>query len=129
MKPHPDGRPIAHGRGLCGLAPITGIGTWNYQNGEVLRWSRRFRQGTPVELAPADPVQWKLYGMLTTESEYYSAFLAPKQPARLTEAFRLLAPFDPVLDRILAENQAEADRLRALPHRRQAYAVSKPRML
>ena len=55
--------------------------------------------------------------LLTTESEYYSAFLAPRQRTRLTESFRLLAPSAPVTERILPENQAEADRLRALPPR------------
>ena len=106
---------IAHSRGLHGLVLITGLSTWNYQNGEVLRWSRRFRQGTPVDLSPADPAMWNLYATLTAEGEYYSAFPSPDRRSRETDLFRVLAPFDAAQDHIQPENQAEADRLRALP--------------
>ncbi len=109
---------VAYSRGLHGLVLITGIGTWNYQNGEVLRWSRRFRQGTPVELSPADPVQWRLYTALTDEGESYSAFPSAERRSREPNSFRLLAPFDAAQDQIQPENQAEAERLRALPRRK-----------
>jgi hypothetical protein len=112
---------IAHSRGLSeGLVLITGIGTWNYRNGEALRQSRRFRQGLLVTLIPADPMTWQLYSTLTHESSYYSCFTdnGRSAQARRQGAFRVLAPRDPALELIQPENEAEADRLRSLPPRK-----------
>jgi hypothetical protein len=112
---------IAASRGLYPrIVLITGIGTWNYQNGEVLRLSRRFRQGQPVRLSPADPVQWQLYGRLTAEARYYSCFDTDGEAAarRSPNSFRILAPLDPHADLVQPENLAEARRLSAMPARK-----------
>jgi hypothetical protein len=113
---------IAASRGLYPrIVLITGIGTWNYQNGEVLRLSRRFRQGQPIHLSPADPIQWQLYGRLTAEARYYSSFDPDGGPwpgRRSTDTFRILAPFDPQVDLVQPENLAEARRLSAMPTRK-----------
>lgn len=108
---------IAKSRGLYPhLVLITEMGTWNYQNGELLRQSRRFRQGRPVRLGPADPVHWQLYDRLTVEADYYNAFnrVSPHHKG----LFRLLAPFQADFDRVQPENLAEAQRLAALPVRK-----------
>jgi hypothetical protein len=66
---------IAAGRGLSqGLIVTTRIGTWNYANGEAIRYSRRFRQGQPVNLYPADPVTWNVYSHLLPEAKSYNSF-------------------------------------------------------
>ncbi len=111
---------IAHSRGLHPqLVLITGIGTWNYQNGEALRQSRRFRQGEAVHLTPADPVSWQLYQRLTLEAGYYNAFetAAAWASPHHRRPFRFLAPFEAEMDLVQPENLAEAQRLAALPPR------------
>jgi hypothetical protein len=112
---------IAISRGLePGLVLITNIQTWNYQNGEILKQSRRFRQGTPVELAPADPVSWNIYRLQSDEANQYTAFPIDGRKPRAYGAapFRILAPFDPQQDAVEPENLAEAQRIEALPPRR-----------
>ncbi len=109
---------IAKSRGLVGgLVLITGIGTWNYQNGEVLRQSRRFRQGKPVILVPADPASWNVYLQLAPEAESYTAFYNATTGYH-NNYFRLLAPFQPDQDVVEPENLAEAKRIAALPPKR-----------
>ena len=110
---------LAHSRGLQGLVLITDSSTWNYQNAEVLRLSQRFRRGTPVNVLPADPVHWRVYGATTPKAEWYTVFAAEHRDNWTAQTrLRLLAPLDPAHDRIQPENQAEADRLRALPPRK-----------
>ncbi len=113
---------IAASRGLYPrIVLITGIVTWNYQNGEVLRLSRRFRQGQPVHLSPADPVHWQLYGRLTAEAGYYTSFDSEgdtRPVRRPPDSFRILAPLDPHVDLVQPENLAEARRLGAMPARK-----------
>lgn len=103
---------IAHSRGLHTPLVLTlGHGTWNYQNGTVLRHSRRFRQGEVVTLLPADPVHWQIYSRASGEAYYYNSF----QSYRSAETIRILAPFDPAQDMIQPENLIESERLTALP--------------
>lgn len=110
---------IAWSRGLVGgLVLITGINTWNFQNGEVLRQSRRFRQGVPVRLFPADPASWNIYQSIAAEAQYYTAFFDNKQSQQYKDNFRLLAPFQPDQDLVEPENLAEAQRIAALPPKR-----------
>ena len=107
---------VAKSRGLAErLVLITNLGTWNYQNGEVLRQSRRFRQGKAVRLYPADPASWNVYRLIATEAEYYTAFFDDSNARRYDGDFRLLAPFNPTLDAVEQENIAEAGRIAALP--------------
>ena len=107
---------VAKSRGLTGgLVLITSLGTWNYQNGEVLRQSRRFRQGRNVRLYPADPAGWNVYLKLAPEAQRYTAFFDDKNAPRYTGYFRLLAPFQPNLDPVEPENISEARRIAALP--------------
>ena len=102
---------VAASRGLhAPIAMTTGAGTWNYQNGTILRHSRRFRQGEEVVLAPADPVQWQVYGRISREEGFYSSF----DRYRGSGLIRILAPFDPAQDVVQPENLAEAERLAAL---------------
>jgi hypothetical protein len=110
---------VAHSRGLSGgLVLITDSGTWNYRNGEILKRSRRFRQGAPVRLYPADPVQWRLYERLTGEADYYNLFSQPGgDQHRRPNSLRILALFDPALDVVQPENRTEAERLAGLPPR------------
>lgn len=110
---------IAWSRGLVGgLVLITGINTWNFQNGEVLRQSRRFRQGVPVRLFPADPVSWNIYQLIAPEAQYYTAFFDNDRPHQNKDNFRLLARFNPKHDLVEPENLAEAKRIAALPPKR-----------
>ncbi len=110
---------IAWSRGLVGgLVLITEINTWNYQNGAILRQSRRFRQGIPVRLSPADPVSWNVYQKLAPESQHYTAFFEGYEANQHKNDFRLLAPFKPKLDPIEPENLAEAQRIASLPPKR-----------
>jgi len=103
---------IARSRGLFPrVVLITGIGTWNYQNGEILRQSRRFRQGTPVLLTPADPICWDLYSYLSSDSQNYNSFGHESH----RELFRILAPLQLKVDLLQPENLAEARRLANLP--------------
>ena len=112
---------IAQQQGLFPrIVLITQQGTWNYHNGEMLRQSRRFRQGTPVTLAPADAIVWSLYRRLAAEARYYSCF-EPYYSG--TQPFRILAPYDERLDRLNPENVAEAERIRALPPRKLAITI------
>ena len=109
---------IAKTRGLAeGLVLITGLGTWNYQNGQVLRQSRRFRQGQAVRLFPADPVGWHVYRLMAPEGERYTAFFDDQNARQYNGYFRLLAPFQPDLDMVEPENILEAQRIAALPPR------------
>ncbi len=106
---------IARSRGLHSpIALTTGYGTWNYQNGAVLRHSRRFRQGEAVTLSPADPVHWQLYSRVSREGSYYSSF----NGHRGSGLIRILAAFDPERDLVQPENLAEAERLTTLPTHR-----------
>lgn len=110
---------VARSRGLTdGLVLITGLGTWNYQNGEVLRQSRRFRQGRAVRLFPADPASWNVYRLLAPEAERYTAFFDDEDAQQYKGYFRILAPFEPDLDPVEPENLAEAQRIAALPPKR-----------
>ncbi|RPJ46347.1 MAG: hypothetical protein EHM21_08745, partial [Chloroflexi bacterium] len=109
---------IAKSRGLAErLVLITGITTWNYQNGEVLRQSRRFRQGTPVRLFPADPCSWAIYHTLAPEAEIYTAFISDVYARHYAGYFRLLAPNQASLEPVEAENLVEAERIANLPHK------------
>jgi hypothetical protein len=98
---------------------LTQRGTWNYHNGEVLRQCRRFRQGTPVDLFPADPICWGIYRALAAEARSYSCF----EPTYEVAPFRILAPFDPRLDRINPANLVEAERIRSLPRSQQEVTI------
>lgn len=103
---------IARSRGLhTPIVLTTGYGTWNYQNGTLLRHSRRFRQGEAVTLHPADPVHWQLYSRMTREAGMYSSFNQYWGGGMI----RTLAPFDPERDTVQPENLAEAERLAGLP--------------
>lgn len=107
---------VAKSRGLAeGLVLITGLGTWNYQNGEMLRQSRRFRQGQAVRLFPADPASWNVYRLLAPEAQHYTAFFGDTPGSRSSGSFRLLAPFQAGVDLIEPENLAETQRIAALP--------------
>ncbi|MBK8048783.1 MAG: hypothetical protein IPK16_17660 [Anaerolineales bacterium] len=102
---------IAQSRGFTSPIVLSmGYGTWNYSNAELLRQCRRFRQGEAVGLEPADPVCWRMYSRLSLEAYYYSSFMNYRGSGLL----RILAPFDPVLDRVQPENLVEAQRLAAL---------------
>jgi hypothetical protein len=110
---------VARSRGLSErLVLITSSGTWNYQNGEVLRQSRRARQGKSVRLFPADPAIWSVYKLLTHEANYYTAFYEGAASPYYRDNFRLLDPFQPDLDQVEPENLAEAQRIAALPPKR-----------
>jgi hypothetical protein len=101
---------IAKGRGLEGLAVVTEIGTWNYANERLVTACRRYRQGTPVRLVPADPAQWRALERLSQEAGHYCAF-------RSKRSFRLFAAFDPARDLVHPENVGEAARILAAPPR------------
>ena len=102
---------IARSRGLHSpIAMTTGLGTWNYRNQFLLARSRRFRQGQPVILSPADPVQWYIYWTETVETSYCSFCM----PIDDEKKIRILAPFDPERDKVQPENLAEAQRLAGL---------------
>jgi hypothetical protein len=106
---------VARSRGLAErLVLITNSGTWNYQNGEVLRQSRRARQGKSVRLFPADPAIWSVYKLLTHEGNYYTAFYEGAASPYYRDNFRSLDPFQPDVDPIEPENLAEAQRIAAL---------------
>ncbi len=109
---------VARRRGLAdGLVLITGIHTWNYQNGEVLRQCRRFRQGKAVRIIPADPVSWNVYHLLASEAEAYTAFFDDENAQRYSDSFRILAPYQPDQDGIEPENLAEAQRIAEIAQR------------
>lgn len=111
---------IAHSRGLSqGLVLITGIGTWNYRNGEVLRQSRRFRQGWPVTLFPARSDDVATLTELAYESGYYACFDDTGRSAQARDRGPFVfSPRKPNLEPIQPENEAEAGRLQALPSRK-----------
>jgi hypothetical protein len=110
---------VARSRGLSErLVLITSSGTWNYQNGEVLRQSRRARQGKSVRLFPADPAIWSVYKLLTHEGNYYTAFYEGAASPYYRDNFRLLDPLQPDIDQVEPENLAEAQRIATLPPKR-----------
>ena len=88
-----------------GLVVVTGCSTWNYANAETITASRRFKRGTRVLVGPVDPaVRW-VYDLATDEAGIYD-------PMGTHQTW--LAPFDPDSDVVLAENIAEARRIRDL---------------
>jgi hypothetical protein len=116
---------VAKSRGLNErLVLITSSGTWNFQNGEVLRQSRRARKGKAVRLFPADPAVWSIYKLLMQEAHYYTAFYEGAVSSYYTDRFRLLAPFRPELDPVEPENLAEAERIAAIPPKRLCQTAS-----
>jgi len=103
---------IAHHRGLAPrIAMVTAWWAWNYPNGDALRHARMTGAGTDTILGPADPWCWSVYdALMPAEATTYSPFQA-------ASSIRLLGPIDPAVDRMQAENIAEARRIRALPRK------------
>ncbi len=100
---------VAVSRGLYErVVVVTDCDTWNYGNEDVMKQSRRFRQGKGVWLSPADPVMWRLYDQAVPgESRWYSPFEADE-----IGCCRVLAKQDLEEDLVEAENEVEIERLK-----------------
>ena len=110
---------VAQSRGLFpGLVLVHGSGTWNHWNERDHLASPRFKQGTKVTLAPADPVVWHAYASHLAENEVYSPFEPRPEDYAPVAGHRLLAPLEDVSVRIESENRAEAARLISLGPRK-----------
>jgi hypothetical protein len=132
---------VAQARGLTSPCVISvSEQTWNYDNHEVLVASRRFVEGIPVALYPADPSYWETYLVTFPNEGGYLSFardrvphkrsarsvvmkgpvlLSPEQgkPQGPQPDVRMLAPFDPEHEVLQPGTLQEAARIRALPQK------------